>query len=131
MALLTREQILSAPDLQYEIVSVPEWGGEVRVRGLTGAERDAYEKSLIEQRGNRAIYNPVNARARLVALCVVDEHGKRLFSDADVEAPGRKHAVALTRVWEVARRLSGLTAEAVEELEKNSESGQNDASTYD
>jgi hypothetical protein len=42
---LTRDAILQAPDLQGEDVAVPEWGGTVRVRGLSGAQRDAYEAS--------------------------------------------------------------------------------------
>ena len=34
--LLTRDAILAAADIQTETVPVPEWGGEVAVRPLTG-----------------------------------------------------------------------------------------------
>jgi hypothetical protein len=44
-------------------VSVPEWGGEVVVRALTGAERDAFEQSTIEQRGKSVKTNLANIRA--------------------------------------------------------------------
>ena len=37
--MLTRKQILECADIPTEIVKVPEWGGEVLVKGLTGAER--------------------------------------------------------------------------------------------
>jgi len=117
--LLTREAILQAEDLPTEDVEVPEWGGVVRVRGLTGAERDAFEQSIVEQRGKNTRMNLRNIRARLVALTVVDEEGNRLFSDDDVEALGRKSAAALNRVFEVAQRLSGLRPEDVEELAGN------------
>ena len=37
MAILTRDQILQAQDIQREVVSVPEWGGEVLVVYRDGA----------------------------------------------------------------------------------------------
>jgi hypothetical protein len=59
-------------------------------------------------------------RARLAAFCLVDQNGKRLFrSDAEVKRLGEKSAQALTRVVEVASRLSGLTDDDVEELTGN------------
>ncbi len=119
MALLTRDAILQAQDLPAEQVPVPEWGGEVLVRGLTGAERDNFEQSIAEQKGKNVKMNLQNVRAKLVALTVVDEDGNRLFSDKDAEVLGRKSAVALNRVFEVAQKLSGLTPEDVDELAKN------------
>lgn len=131
MALLTRDAILQAQDLPTVDVEVPEWGGTVRVRALTGAERDAFEQSIVEQRGKSTKMNLANLRAKLVALTVVDEEGKRLFSDADAKLLGQKSALALNRVFEVAQKLSGLSPEDVEELTKNSEDGQSEGSTSD
>lgn len=108
MALLSRDQILDAVDLKTEEVQVPEWGGSVLVRGLNGTERDAYENGLIRMEGQSAKSNLLNMRAKLVALCLVDEKGGRLFADTDIRALGRKSAAALERVYEVAARLSGL-----------------------
>ena len=72
-----------------------------------------------------------NMRAKLVALTVVDDKGKRLFrGDADVNALGRKSAAALQRVFEVAQRLSGLSDEDMEELAKNSDAGQSEGSIF-
>ncbi len=45
--MLTREQILQSDDLPRETVQVPEWGGEVQVRTMTGTDRDAFVASLI------------------------------------------------------------------------------------
>jgi len=118
--ILTRDDILQVQDLPKELVEVPEWDGAVYVRGLTGAERDALEASIVEQRGRSTRMNLMNLRAKLVAMSVVDEEGNRLFSDADVEKLGQKSAAALNRIFEVAQRLSGLTSEDVEELTKNS-----------
>ena len=119
MPYLTREQILKADDLPTEDVEVPEWGGVVRVRALTGAERDALEAAVLDVRGKNVRVRLENARALIVAMSVVDEDGNRLFSDKDVKALGQKSAAALDRVASVAMRLAGLTKEDLEELTKN------------
>jgi len=128
MAILTRDEILNAEDRQTLEVPVPEWGGSVLVRGLSGTERDQYEESLIRWRGGQgrnvaAVPALANARAKLVSLAVVGEDGGRLFSDRDVVALGEKSAAALERVFDVASKLSGLQAGDVAELMQSFESG--------
>lgn len=117
--LLTREQILAAADLQFEEVKVPEWGGKVRVRGMTGAERDTWEASLIDGRGDNKRDNRRLIRATLVSLTVVDETGQRLFTEDDVLKLGDKAARSLQRVYNVAQRLSRVSEADVEELAGN------------
>ena len=116
---LTRDQILSADDLKTETVSVPEWGGHVKVRTMTGAERDAYEARSLVKRGESRELNLVNMRARLAADTIVDNEGKRLFTESDVGALGGKSAAALDRVFGVAMKLNGMSKEDVDELAKN------------
>lgn len=130
-ALLTRDQILQADDLRSEDVPVPEWGGVVRVRGLTGTQRDAFESDVVVMNGRDVQRNTRNIRARLVALTVVDEEGKRLFTHQDVEALGNKSARALDRVFSAASSLSGLSDADVEELAENFADGQSDGSISD
>lgn len=114
-------------DLPTRYVSVPEWAAAlglpegqelfVLIRTLTGFERDSYESSLTQQRGKDRIVNLQNARAKLVALCMVDEQsGERLFNDREVGLLGKRSAAALDRLFDACRELSGLTPEAVEEL---------------
>jgi len=114
--ILTRGAIQQAQDLQQEIVPVPEWGGDVIVRGLTGAERDAFEGDIITQNGKNMSLNTANMRAKLAARSVIDEQGKRLFSDDDIQMLGTKSAVALQRIFDVAQRLSGMSEKDVQEL---------------
>lgn len=121
---LDREQILAAADAVFESVSVPEWGGEVRVRSLTGWERDQYEASItVQQGGGKIKMNLLNARAKIAALTIVDEDGNRQFSDDDAIELGKKSSTALNRVFEVATRISGLTEEDVQELGLGLEEG--------
>ena len=108
--------ILDLPDLTSEEVEVPEWGFRLRVRSLTGTERDAFEASLLQTRGRDREINLRNMRAKLVAQSVRKADDSRVFSDAQVEALGKKNAAALQRVFRVAQRLSGLAEDEVEEL---------------
>jgi hypothetical protein len=117
--LLSREAILAANDLPTEDVEVPEWGGAVRVRTLTGAQRDAFEAEIVTTNGRKVERNTYNIRAKLVAASVVGEDGKLLFSRTDVEALGAKSAAALDRVFDAASRLSGISDEDVQELAEN------------
>lgn len=118
--LLTREQILAATQLPQAQVEVPEWGGAVIVRALTALERDRFEMELVSTspQGTNQV-NLVNARARLVAACCIDEAGHKLFAADDVAALGKLSAAALNRVYEVAAKMSGLQAGATEEQAKN------------
>jgi hypothetical protein len=116
MKSLSREQILDAKDILIEPVHVPEWGGTVYVKGLSRAERDAFETSVIETRGTTQIMHLENARAKLCAMSICDEEGNRLFTEADVKELTKKSAVALNRVFQIAQRLSGLGNQAIEEL---------------
>jgi len=116
MSLLTRDLIDGADDLPYEDVPVPEWGGTVRLRTLTGSERDAFEGSILVQNGNSRRLNLKNARAKLLVLSLVDEDGKRLYAETDVAKLGKKSAKVLDRLFDKAQKLSGLTDEDVEEL---------------
>jgi hypothetical protein len=115
--LLTRDQILEASDIQTQRVAVPEWGGEVLVRGMTGAERDAVEQGMLGKDGK--VSNVIGLRGRVLMFCVVDEAGKRLFQKSDIDALSAKSAAGLERVFDVARQLSGMTQAEVAELEKN------------
>ncbi len=119
MALLSKESILKAEDLRSEVVSVPEWGGDVKVRSMTGLERDRFESSLIEEKGGDVQKNTANLRAKLAACCIVDEAGELLFTDKDVTALGKKSAKALDRVFGVAQSLNGIGVDDVEDLTKN------------
>ena len=116
MAILNRAAILAADDLAKETVAVPEWGGEVIISTMTGTARDAWEQSISSGDGKP---NIANIRARLLSYCAVDEDGKRLFSEADVDALGTKSGAALDRCVRVAQRLNKITEEAVKESRGN------------
>ncbi len=111
--ILTKSAILAANDLPSESVTVPEWGGDVLVRTMSGTDRDAFEASLLDKDGRMQ-----NARARLVALSLCDASGTRLFEDNEIAALGLKSARALDRVFSVAQRLNGIGTEQAASVKK-------------
>jgi hypothetical protein len=121
-----RDEILGRDDLPVEVVTVPEWGMDVRVRALSGKDRDGFEASCLKAQGQpgpdgKPQLQLVNVRARLVVLSVVDETGARVFTDEDATALGAKNGKVLDQLFEVAQRLSGLRPADVKELVGNSE----------
>jgi hypothetical protein len=125
--ILDRESILQADDLKKERLSMPEWGGDIFIRTMTGAERDAFEEEVIVNGKADA----KNIRARLCVRVIVDEDGNRIFSDSDAEALGSKSTHALERVADVAQMLNSMTDNDVEELKKTSEAVHSENSTSD
>jgi len=118
MAHLSRDAILAAKSLRTEEVAVPEWGGTVLVRELSGRERDEWEASLAVMRGKTMVPDVANIRAKLAARTIDD--GEPVFTQQDVAALGELSAAALDRVFDVASRLSGLNPEDVEAMTGNS-----------
>ena len=131
---LTREQILQADDIKIEKVNIPEWPDDcIYVKGLTGKEKDAWEISQMEFVEGKTkptiIYD--NMRAKLCARTICDEKGKLLFKESDIEALGDKSGSALSTIFDIAQRLSGITKDDVEKLVKNSKSAQTEGSISD
>ena len=126
--LLTRDAILGASDIKTKEVAVPEWGGTVRVRGLTAAQRDVVEAQAVSARGKDVSINMAGLRASMAAMAIVDENDKPLFTKADVKALGEKSGTALDRVFEVVTSLSGMSDNDVDELVGNSDADQSDDS---
>jgi hypothetical protein len=110
-----REKLLGAK-VPVERVYVRALDETYTLRGMTGAERDAFEASCFEGRGKKREFSMRNLRAKLVAFCCVDDSGKRIFSDDDVPTLGEVRADVVDRLFGVAQRLSGLREEDAEEL---------------
>lgn len=113
-----RDEILNVDDIKVYVVPVPEWGERVAVRlkVLTGAERDAFESSTVNTKGGKAKPNLANLRARLVARCMVDADGERVFQSGDVARLGGKSSAALDRLFAKCQEINGFSEKDIEEL---------------
>jgi len=119
MTKISRADIEKAPDLPTEEVAVPEWGGTVLLRGLNGSDKDKFLGETMKKDGGEKSIEFKDITARLVARCLVDETGARLYADEEIDALGKKSGAVLSRLFKVAQRLSGLDEAAVQAAEKN------------
>lgn len=119
---LNKAKILAADDNKLDKVNVPEWGGEVFLKVLSGTDRDAFEEAYSEQKMK-------NFRSRFLVLTLCDEKGERLFTEAEVEELGKKSAVVLARLFDKAWSLNAFRNEDVEELGNASTGDLSDSST--
>jgi hypothetical protein len=104
MAILKKSQI-PAPVLPTEAVEVPELGGEVIVRGLLLKDRLALY--LDNENGHANL-------SKLLAATVRDGDGLPVFNVDEWEVFGTSNFGAVVKLFNVARRLSGLDAEVAE-----------------
>lgn len=119
MTFLSKEQILERRALPLEDVAVPEWSGAVRVQGLSSADGDKFLASLNRQNGQKIERDTTYYCAKLLALCLVNEQGERLLTEADVLALAQQSNAVVMRLADIAQRLSGLQPGSVEAAAKN------------
>ena len=126
--MLTRENILAKNDTEIRKVKVPEWGGEVCVRVLTGVQRDAFESAVAGKKKD-GLQDIKGLRSMLVALALCDDKGTQLFSEADAPVLEKKSSKALQRIFDAAAELNGILPASMEEAradftpDRNQESG--------
>ena len=117
MGVLSRDAFLAAASrLPRKVLEFAELGGSVIVQGITGAQRDWFEQWMFKARGKNKDENLKNIRAQLVSMCLIDEDGQKLCGSVD--DLGNIRADVLERLFDEARRLSGMTQEDVDELGK-------------
>jgi hypothetical protein len=120
MKFLSSAELLGGLTLPSEHVPVPELGGGgfAIVRGLSALDRGRYEQSLIVERDGKKVWDPAFGRAELLVRALVNEQGERLFSDSDAAQLQGLRADVADRLFAVAKRLSGLNQEDLDELKK-------------
>jgi len=118
---------LEAIQRKIEDVEFPEFETYYRLREMSGTERDDYEIAALKKTSNGTGKTTHEVemkflRARLVALCLVDESGERIYGDKQIKECSELPQGVLLKLYTAANKLNGLEPEAVKEAEKNSAS---------
>lgn len=124
------DQIIGVDDRQVIEVDVPEWSTRVRLRAMTGTDRDAYEVHVTNG-GKQGAVNLIGMRSKLVAACLVNDRNERIVSPKDEVKLGEKSAKVLNDLFEKCLSLNGMTEDDVKELEANFEDTPAELSTSD
>jgi hypothetical protein len=85
-------------------VSVPEWGGTVHLRCITGRERSEYEDSI--DSGDKI--RVTNLRERFLVRAICDDQGKRIFEENDIAGLSNRNGAVLDRLFHAALKLNKI-----------------------
>lgn len=105
-------------------VEFTEYDTEYRLREMSGTDRDKFEMAAfrMDADGKRTV-DALYLRARMVALCLVDENNVRLYADDEVHMLSDEiPASVIAELFVAAQKLNGLDAAAAERAAKNSAS---------
>lgn len=120
-----REKILATEDIESETITVPSWGVDLLIKGMSAGERvllmqNAYDSNT-EQVNMSKVYPDV------VVSCAHDpETEEPVFTKADKEAILGKSSAAIEMIANAGLRLSGIGAEAQDAAGKDSSSTLNE-----
>ena len=119
---LSKKQILEAKDIKTKEYDVPEWGGAIYLRVISGADRDVFEQAFSDKKMEAF-------RTRFLVMTICDDDGEKLFTADEMDALNKKSSVVLNRIFDAAWELNAFTSKAVEDLGNGSPSDQSGSST--
>lgn len=113
MKILSFDDIKDVNDADTIPVEVPEWGGVVLVRGMTGGERAEFEDDVQHDRSLKHL------KVDLIIKCCINEDGTRVFKPTNKSMLLDKSSTAIEKVFNKIFELSGLNKEGEETAEGN------------
>lgn len=125
---VTKDSILQYRRKPVPLGDIPEWGGPVFVRVMSGTERDTYDAGTYRLENGTVQVNHAGSRARLLVRTLCDERGVRIFCDDDADLLTECDADLLDRCYARALEANGMGAKAVEEAVANFAKGTNASS---
>lgn len=128
MALLNRNQILEAKDIQTKDIEVTEWGGTIRIKQLSAKEhndivmnminiRKMAAKQLSKRNTNENLEDAINELAiknqkiLLIIKSVVDENMKPLFGEEDIELLYQKNTNVIDKIVAEIEEFNSVSTE--------------------
>lgn len=113
---LTIQSIQQVNDIETKDIEIPEWGGTMCFRLLSGSQRDEYEAFAMMRR-KKGVLDPRGLKARLVAMCAIDENGQPFFPNVNeaVALLNSKSGKVVDRLYDELTLFNGFRSETKEE----------------
>jgi hypothetical protein len=107
----TKEELFGAKLETFEI-DIPRLGKSVRVRELSGKERDIFQSfvdqnTTIDEDGKPQV-SIKGLRVRLIQMSIIDENGNRMFSTNDLDKLGEMPAKIIETLATKLQKLNGI-----------------------
>lgn len=119
---LSREDIsaaLDAAEIKTKPVPVPELGGSVVVREMSGTLRNQFETVVAQIQSGADSKLLDKLTLRLVQECTLDDEGARLFDDRTIRHAFTKKPTAVFRLRDEIVSLSAFSEEDLEGMAEN------------
>jgi len=128
---ITKDAVFAAMKPRIVTVPVPELGIEWYICGLTMNAKDDFEKSLLENAGQddqRVILDRLRSKLLQKTSVKGPNDYSLVFGETDIEKLGGLPAAIGDRLFDVAKKESGMDQAEVKRMLKNSAAGQTSAS---
>lgn len=103
---LSKQEILAKNDVSFIEMDVPQWGGLIRFRSLTGDEAIDFGQRL------DGLDTKQEAIIDLFTISVVDENGDRVFDASDIRQLRRKSWAVFLKAQAKLLEFNGYTDSA-------------------
>jgi hypothetical protein len=122
MKIASRDALIQLCQRRYAEIELSDVGVVVRIQSLSEKEKSDYETVLISKNGRGILKDRLaDATRRLIALCVVDENDKRVFTDNDLSVISSMDAAVASRIYDACQEHCGFNRGDIEGAVKNSE----------
>jgi hypothetical protein len=132
---LSKEAFLRHDSLRKELCELPEMGGSVWIRELSGKALLDYRARVGEMQaeaGENADVTPsqsLELMALLISLTVCNEDGNLMFTESEASQLAYGSISVLQRLSEKAMEVSGISKQVADEVADNLKNAQNSSST--
>ena len=128
MSLLDRDALMCADRLAVVDIDLPELGGTVRLREMSGADSEAYFDWIQQHRSTVG----GGIRAAALVFSAIDADGNRLLGVDDIDQINRTWPYRiLDRLFDEHEKLNAVSKDDLESAEKNSAKTQSADSSAD
>lgn len=118
--MLSREEIRSIDKQGRRTVTVPQWGGDVLIRGMTVIEQEGYWDIVDDSK--KGITAPAGKRGSVLYSCCINEDGSSFWKPEDAAWLGSEaNAGAVDLVYNEIVDLSGFSTKAQSGIAKKPE----------
>lgn len=115
--ILTVDDILAAPDVQENLVEVPEWGGVVKIRSFTKGETQRIRREATLKYNTQTQKKGEIDRERLEMLMLIHGVVEPQFGPEHIEQLRKKAAKPIETILNALLELSGMKEASVDEAE--------------
>lgn len=118
MKVLNKEDILSANDVELELLEVEEWGGAVYIGAMSVEERLMFDDTHCDENGKFRNLKDPNLVYDMLELTLKNEDGTKMFGRDDIKQLKSKNAKVVHKIFYKALNANYVSAEAAEVVKK-------------